>query len=504
MHRPSSKSGHRALAPSLASHDLARESGAAPSQVPAPQPEEDDISHERLDPPPSLFRDVLTSPLGVVLARPWLDRIAPWFLRRYLFPLSRAWAAAQVSGEDPETFRDEIPMPNWAFDRKQVVRALRKAARARTLSEAADRLWEQHFFGPLDEGAAKRIAVESARHRAVNAHFAARRYFRFALPAKLPRVKYDVPSPDDVDAIYGNIFLERARFFEPARPSPDIALSRSVPTAEGYDHWVRFASPSDRLADTVYARVHVPRGVTDPPTIVFGHGVAVEFDQWLGVLDEANALVARGIRVIRPEAPWHGRRTPQGRYGGEPLMSTSPAGTLDLFTGAVREWAVLADWARATSRGPLAFGGNSLGAMTAQLAADCARDWPGHLMPDALLLISHCGSMADTALHGDIMRTWGRPEIIQASGWSTSRVEAYMSVLDPRSPLPVPGERIVTVLGALDDVTPFRTAEALLERWGVPSQNRYIWHGGHFSVPAMLARRPGVADHFVNILNELS
>jgi hypothetical protein len=70
-------------------------------------------------------------------------------------------------------------------------------------------------------------------------------------------------------------------------------------------------------------------------------------------------------------------------------------GLIDAMTGAVREWSVLAHWARATSNGPLGFGGTSLGALTAQLAADRAHDWPHELRPDALFLITHCGHVGD-------------------------------------------------------------------------------------------------------------
>ena len=47
------------------------------------------------------------SPLGALLARPWLDAAGLFGLRRYM-PLSRLWAAANAAGEDVARFRDEM------------------------------------------------------------------------------------------------------------------------------------------------------------------------------------------------------------------------------------------------------------------------------------------------------------------------------------------------------------------------------------------------------------
>lgn len=82
-----------------------------------------------------------------------------------------------------------------------------------------------------------------------------------------------------------------------------------------------------------------------------------------------GALVKAGVRVIRPEGPWHGRRRLSGTYGGEPVLARGPGGLLDYFHAHVIELGRLVAWARATRGGPVAIGGVSLGALTAQLAA---------------------------------------------------------------------------------------------------------------------------------------
>ena len=51
-----------------------------------------------------LFR----SPLGALLAKPWVDQAGLFGLKRWYFPLSRLWAAANAAGDDTARFRDEI------------------------------------------------------------------------------------------------------------------------------------------------------------------------------------------------------------------------------------------------------------------------------------------------------------------------------------------------------------------------------------------------------------
>lgn len=455
----------------------------------------------RARPEPDMrLRRLMSGPIGAALAQPWLDSLTPYVLKRFYFPLSRLWAAAEAAGADAHAFRNVIPLPEWRMNRGRVERALRGAAALRARAEAASERWEGLYFGGGDDEPEARAAAEEARRLASHEYNAARRLFLFALAANPPRVRYAAPSATEVAERYGAALDGRAPFFHPPEPPPAIEVSYPLPRRHGFDQWLRFPSPSARLGDRATARVHTPAGVDDPPTVIFGHGVCVEYDHWASVLNEGAALIERGVRVIRPEAPWHGRRRPRGEYGGERLVATFPEGALDLFTGAAREWAVLADWARATSSGPVGFAGSSLGALTAQLAADCARDWPASMRPDALLLVTHCESMADTVLRGDIARFWGAAAMVEAAGWTEAEVERYLRPLQPQAGMPLDGARIVSVLGRHDRVTPYATAPALLDRWRVPEVNRFIWRRGHFSTPASLVRRPEAIARFVEVL----
>ena len=123
-----------------------------------------------------------------------------------------------------------------------------------------------------------------------------------------------------------------------------------------------------------------PAGVSNPPTVIHMHGICMELDHIRAPLREIEVYCERGIRVIAPEAPSHGRRRQPGRYAGEAFVAGTPLSTLDHMAAHVREIGILTDWARRTSTGPVGWSGISLGALTSQLAASprhhAARRWP--------------------------------------------------------------------------------------------------------------------------------
>src|SRR3546814_5783567 len=90
------------------------------------------------------------------------------------------------------------------------------------------------------------------------------------------------------------------------------------------------------------------------------------------------------------------------RFGGEPAMAQGPLGFLKLFAAWGAEVAVLIDWARRHGSGSVALGGVSLGALTSQLTAVAARDWPAELRPDALLLIASSQDLKEVAFNGSL------------------------------------------------------------------------------------------------------
>jgi len=433
---------------------------------------------------------------GYALAWPWFDGVSAWMLRRLYFPASRLWAAAELADGSAERFWEAVPMRRRLEHNARLEAVLARCDRARVRAQALEAEWQRVFFGPEESSLNYRSAVEAARLGSRHAYNAARRFFLFLLDREVPRARLQTATPAEVAAIYGEARRDLAPFVTLPEPMPEIEVSRAIPGLAGADYWLRFKSPSPRLGDTVYARVHEPRDAVDAPTIIFGHGICVEFDHWRGLIDEADTLCKAGFRVIRPEAPWHGRRAPAGYFGGERLIATYPTGLLDAVLGALPEWAVLADWSRKTSRGALAFGGTSLGAQMAQLAADRARAWPRHLRPDGLFLITHCGRMAEAAQRGEMAKIVGGAEEAERKGWTLAEVDGYAAILDPRPEPAVAPDKIVTVLGRRDVVTPFASALSLIDGWKVPGENRFVWDRGHFSIPMTLIHNTAPVTRF--------
>ena len=111
--------------------------------------------------------------------------------------------------------------------------------------------------------------------------------------------------------------------------------------------------------------------------------------------------------------------------------------------------------------------------------------------------------MADTILHGDIARIFGGADNAKAKGWTPEQVEAYLGLLDPRGTAPIAPDRIVTLLGNRDTVTPFASGLPLIRSWGVPAANTFVWNRGHFSVPMTLIRDQAPLRRFCELVRNL-
>jgi len=458
----------------------------------------------RRSPGPEMLTRALRGPVGGLIARPWFDQMALGTLAKWFFPLSRLWAAARAAGGSTTRFFDEAGVPPGAIALRRLERTLERFEQTRHTVTQCEQRWEDLFFGPgepppsvLDQAERERLAIR-------NSYNALRRLFGpFGLRRMVAPVKWDIPSPEFVEGVYGSAVADPEQMFGVSGQMPAVVESRRIAIGGATHHWIRFPSPAARMADTVIARVYEPHGVSDPPTLIFGHGICVEFDHWRVMVDEIAAMVALGIRVVRPEAPWHGRRVPDGRYGGETFIATAPIGALDLFTSATQEWAVLIDWCRRTTNGPVAIGGSSLGAMTAQLVADKAAYWPPALRPDAMFLVTHCGRIEDAVSEGSLARVWGIARETAAHGWTPALIARYEPLLDPLGTPVMKPENIVTILGRHDDVTPFSSGKALIERWGVPRENAFLWPRGHFSVPIGLMHDHSPLKRFRDVLTRL-
>ncbi|MCP4392512.1 MAG: alpha/beta hydrolase family protein [Gammaproteobacteria bacterium] len=446
----------------------------------------------------------MRGPFGRLFTHTWFDRATMYFLRRLYLPLSRLWGVADEAHGSVPKFAEiaRIELSYSQYQRLSEVIFRFETSRARV--NAIDSAWHAAFFGGEPPMQGDLAAIEKARKDAHQAHNIMRRDLRFLLQFKPQTSRYEIPSQAEVETHYGGIRSNPESYFELPDEMPAVEQSRHFGAADGNQYWIRFQSPSTRTGDLVYARVHEPAEIENPPTIIYGHGICVEFDYLEGLVDEVDVLCRMGFRVVRPEAPFHGRRRPVGYYGGEYISATSPLGILDTCTAGVAERAVLMDWSRRSSDGPVTMGGSSLGALLAQLVSGQSQHWPGHLRPDALLLIMHCSRMEDALIHGSIAKLFGAVDAKREYGWSVANVAEYLRALDPPAQPSIDAGNVVSILGEYDQAMPFAGGLELIDRWQLPAENRFIWPQGHFSLPIALTRSDVPLRRFQQIVKKLA
>jgi hypothetical protein len=89
---------------------------------------------------------------------------------------------------------------------------------------------------------------------------------------------------------------------------------------------------------------------------------------------------------------------------------------------------------------------------------------------------------------------------VRAKGWQPEAVGRYLALLAPGAAPPIPPDRIVSVLGRRDRVTPFASGAELVKSWKVPPENCFFWDRGHFSIPVTLMRNHAPLDRFAEVL----
>jgi len=451
-----------------------------------------------------LTSKLIASPAGRLIARPWFDNSALYLLKHWYFPLSRLWAAARAAEGDVERFIQEVPLeqPNRS-QRKSIVSALHQFERARLKAFSVEQLWRHYFFG-TEVAAEERLPIieEMRLDFRTDYNMARRKFIRLRHLVKTS-VSMNPPTPKDVAELFGEGGEKLPAHFALPEQFPPVEVSRSIPMNHGKDYWLRFPSPSRQMNDLVYARVHEPEGVDNPPTLIFGHGMSVEFDHYRQILDEVTQLTKLGIRVIRPEAPWHGRRVLPGHYGGEQFLSNLPISVFDFVAAQHKEWATIIDWCRNNSSGPVAIGGSSLGAQSAKSISMAATRWPKHLQPDALLVITHSQHMSEAALDGVLSDIWNLGDAMRAAGWHQDTEKTWLQRIDPEQPSCIAGEHIVTVYGTEDTVTPIKTALTQMDNWNVPQKNRFSYKRGHFTIPLGMINDDAPLQRFAAIIKEI-
>lgn len=441
--------------------------------------------------PQDLPARLLASRLGSLITRPWFDRVVLRVGLAAYLPLSRAWAAAAESDGDLDRFLAQVPLDRLPGGMERgLVRALRRIVELRADHDAMTQEWTAAFIGSPVVGAERLFLIERARRRASDSFMKGRLAFLpLRLRGGLPAVRFAIPTPAQVEARHGGRLANVAGAYLPPDPLPPIQESRRLQGLRVVEYWLRFPSGDPAVGETAWAHVFEPRDVGDPPSLIDGHGLAVEIESLDGVEDGVADLVRQGVRVVRLEAPWHNRRRLAGSYGGEPFLAGPPASALDLFSAQVREMATLVAWCRANSRGRVAVGGTSMGALASQLVASHCADWPAPCRPDAIFLGTTTEDVGGLSFDSSIAKLVGLPRALKAAGWTPASFDRWRPLTDPQD-TPLDPADIVMVLGTADDVTPFQRGAAMARRWNIPPESLFLRPMGHFSAALDLIRDP--------------
>ncbi|MBX9944628.1 MAG: hypothetical protein K2Y40_11160 [Reyranella sp.] len=446
------------------------------------------------------------SPLGALLARPWVDGAGLAGLRRWYLPLSRLWAAANAAGEDALLFRDEIGAPLADFWSAARLRALLgHNARAQREAAAARTAWETAIFGEAgadgDPG-----PLDHRRRQAATRHLSTRgRFYPLLFPRRPPAARWRIDRPAEVERELGPMLVDPARLYAAPVDAGAVAVSRPFVENGLRQYWLRAATPAARLrtrsgSEVLYVRVVEPADGPATNTLVFGSGLCLEFDLLSVAPGPGTRLAARGWRVIEPVSPYHGLRAMPGYYGGEPFFATAPVGALDLIAGQAVESALLIAWSRARFGGKVALAGISMTSFVAQQAASHCHLWPAEARPDAVMLISHSGHIEEVTFGGALAAALGLDVALAAAGWSREALARLSQAIDPAPTPALPAAHIVSVLGASDRWVPYDDGLAVARRWNLPEANLFRYPLGHLGMPVQLTRDPAPFERLSRIL----
>ncbi len=429
---------------------------------------------------------------GSALARlglafgPLGDPLTLWGLKRWFFPVSRLWAAADLAGRDLGRFQTETGIDSRPLAAFTAAR-LAAQARARAKLDAAEDLWDGAFFGGLSMRSDSLAWIEEERKKAAQRWMLTRMgYQPLTVGRNVDPIKWATPGFAEVTQALGHAIDEPAAAFE-LRVRPRVEHSPAYAWRVGRSSWLRFRSPWHRLGDSVLARMTEPSDATAAtPTIIFGSGVFVEWDMLSDFSVVERFLAKRGFRVIELVSPFHGRRRQTGRYGGEMFFASAPLGPVDVFVGQALETAVLVRFVREAYGGKVAVAGISMGALAAQLSAAYCDRWPADCRPDAALLIAHSGRLDSVAFEGSLTRALGLPAAMAAAGWTPPQIHRMRNLLNPPDRPAIDPGRIVSLLAQADRVMPVGDGIELGRRWKIPEPNVFVVRQSHVSLPLAL------------------
>ncbi|MCB2106553.1 MAG: hypothetical protein KDE14_02580, partial [Rhodobacteraceae bacterium] len=441
---------------------------------------------------------LLGGPFGDLILKPWYDPVALAGVVHAYLPLSRAWAAASGTNGDPDLFSHYLGQdrPMTAA----LAKAIGEVARRKAAYDAADTAFGDAIFGSPEFSGEEIAGLYAARTVAADTWMKGRATF---LPGHVvkpfPSVRFNIEGPDAVERRHGHRIGNLSSAFAIDPQAVRVDISRERPDAVYHTKWLRMSHGSEEPS---WARLDQTADGKAMGTVVFCHGVLMEREFFYDLYDQTAVFLAPeigAINVIQPEGPWHSRRMLPGHYGGEPLLGNPVGGMLDYFETHVREIGRLIAWVRRTIGGPVAVGGVSLGALTAQLVLSAAKDWPEEARPDAGILLTTNESVLDVAYNSSLASSLKFPEMLPGAGWTHDLLSRWTPLMEPGEPAVAP-ERIVCLLGTTDTVTPIGGGERLVQRWHLPEDNVFRWVGGHFAAAFSVLRDPTPVHRFKRIV----
>lgn len=455
-----------------------------------------------------VMRGPLGRPLSVAAAR--IDGPAFWALRRWFFPLSRLWAAAEAADGDVGRFATEAGLDlSGPLSRRLARRALAHHQATRAAATAAERAWMALAFPAADAGPPSgsaetdRLAAAEARFRAAGgAHVASRiSFYPLLWGRSVAPLRWDILPPAALDARHGALLADPAAAF--ALPDPlDAALdaveeSRPARRGETITRWVRFPSPG---GDTGWGRI-TDSDTPGAATVILATGVCLEPERMASLYGLGRLLARRGLRVIELLSPHHGLRLQPGRYAGERFFATGPLGGLEQMSTLARDIGLLTAWARRRHAAPVGVAGVSMGALGCQQAISRCAGWPAGARADAALLVAHSGRLDRSAVDGILPRRFGMAQALAAAGWQADDLARWAPLLNPAPDPAIAPARIISVLGRRDRLTRFDDGQALVRHWRLPADNRFAFPHGHLGLAVPLLRDPRPIDRLQRLLH---
>lgn len=440
----------------------------------------------------SLSRRALT--YGFDLIGVGMDPAVVWLLRRFHFPAARLWAAANVSDGDYERFMADMkPRARRRAEKATARRAYRAVMEAKAAAEDATASWREVA---IDGQAGDPAEAEMTRRRRASRHLATAAPLATAIGRRgLPIVAWRMTPP-------GVVAPPTPETFDPPSGLETVVAGPVYREGALFRQWLLAPTETDDLDDFAFARASWAAEGEVRGAVVAGSGVGVEWDLYVRMradYDFSSRFTSQGLATVEIVSPGHGLRTRLGEYGGERFFAGAPVSSAALLGAQCRETGRMIAWARARWGRAVGVSGVSMSSFAAQLALTHAGRWPADAGPDAGFLLAHSGDLLGV-VDGRLSRALGIRQALQGAGWTQQDLEPWRDALAPGPDPSIPGERIVSVVGALDHVTPSRDGRALAKAWALPRANRFTLPHGHMGLPMRVLLDDAPIARFADIV----